>query len=451
MKKTLTIILLLFVTSIFSHAQTREIQEIKITSTWGGLGTPQKSELSITHKLKGYYAKGDKIEKQLVDNLLNTIDEPEIKEFQAANLGITQKWLNANAELGVKEYADYYYSVAAPNQKELYLSSFKNLQLIEKLLPSVLSGGWTDDYPRFGIEITEADGSKTVIGSDEQPTFMLPWEIVKNGETTKTYNANVSRAIVALLPKKFANKNRLSGENFHTVLATSVMRYVKDDWERLESENKAGNTLTELKKTYTIVSAEINPYHGIDFGLEWGKDKPTETNLHLILSKDTFPKGFAINLKIPFRFEKVENLDVFQNNIDKYQDLVFSVSWLKNIIETNKQSVQLRFVKNRSFSEKAMQTFADDMKKIGKSEIIAEVEKEQENIALIEVGDGLEYYQSYWLILPDKKVILWRDGYSSLLNWKKEDFVLKECPSYSSGIVQCIGAVISSDGKIISK
>lgn len=230
MKNILSIILLLFLNCIFSFAQTREVQEIKITSAWGGLGTPQKSELLIIHKPKGYYAKGKKIEKQLIDNLLYALDEPEIKEFQAANLGITQEWLNANAEIGVKEYADYYFSVAAPNQKELYLSSFKNLQFVEKLLPSILRGGWTDDYPNFGVETTELDGSKIVVGSDEQPSFMLPWEIVQNGKTIHTYNANISRALVALLPKKFANKDRLSGENLRRVLASSVMREIEDDW-----------------------------------------------------------------------------------------------------------------------------------------------------------------------------------------------------------------------------
>ena len=451
MKKNLTVISLLFLSCIFSFAQTREVQEIKITSTWGGLGKPEKSELLIIHKPKGYFAKGNKIEKQLVDNLLDAVNEPEIKEFQATNLGVTQEWLNVNAEPGVKEYADYYYSVAAPNQKELYLSSFKNLQLIEKLLSAVLSGGWTDDYPGFRVEITESDASKTIISSNEQPAFMLPWEIVSAGNTTKTYNVNISRAIVALLPKKFANKERLAGENLRRVLATSVMRYIKNDWERLYSENKAGNTLNDLKKDYEIISTEINPYHGLDFGLEWGKDKPSETNLNLLIRKNSFPKAFSIQLKLPIQNEKVESLDAFQNKIDKYQDLVFSVPWLKDYIESGKRSVELRFIKNRSLSEKAVKKFTEDMNKIGKSELVSQIEREKENIALIGVGGGLEYYQSYWLVMPDKNVILWRYRYAQLLNWRENDFETQECTDEIAAGLKCIGAVISPDGKIISK
>jgi len=450
MKKFLPVILFLFLTCIFSFAQTRDVQEIKITSTWGGLGTPQQSELLITHKSKDYYVKGNKIEKRLIDNLLNAIESPEIKQFETRNLGITQEWLNAYAEIAVKEYADYYFSVAAPNQKELYLSSFKNLQFIEKILPSVLSGGWSDDFPHFEVEITEPDASKTIVSSDEQPSFMLPWKIVKNNKTTQTYNAEISRALAALLPKKFVNRDRLSGDNLRRVLAESVMRHIKEDWELLKAENKAGNTLNSLKSSYSIVSAEISPNHGIDFGKEWVNGNSSQTNLHAILIKDSFPKGFAINLRLPFQKEKVENLDLFLNKIDKYKELLFSVDWLKNYIET-KGNVQLRFVHNRSFSDKAIQTFTTDMNKIGKSELIAEVEKEQENIALISAGGGLDYYQSYWLVFPSKKVILWRYGYGSLLNWNEKDFETKECSDYTNSVIKCVGASISPSGNITSK
>ena len=318
-------------------------------------------------------------------------------------------------------------------------------------MPSVLHGGWTDDYPNFGVETTELDGSKIVVGSDEQPSFMLPWEIVQNGKTIHTYNANISRALVALLPKKFANKDRLSGENLRRVLASSVMREIEDDWQLLDAENKARDTLNALKQNYRIVSAEINSNHDFDFGDEYEKDKILEKDIHLMLKKTNSPISFSIQLKLPIQNEKVENLDNFQNKINKYQDLIFSIPWLKNYIESGKRNVELRFIKNRSFSEKAMKKFAADMNKIGKSELISGVEKEQENIALIGVGGGLEYYQSFWLILPNKKVILWRYRYPMLLNWNEKDFQANECTDDIAAGLKCVGATISFDGNIVSK
>lgn len=450
MKKIFFANLILLILCAFVFAQTREVKEIKINSSWGGLGTPQKSELIIAHKPKGYYAGGDRVEKHLVDNLLGAIDEPEIKKFELANLGITQEWLDANAQAGIEDYAASYFSMSAPKQKQLYLSSFKNLQFIEKIIPKVLNGGWTDDYPSFGVEITEADGTKIIVGSDEQPEFMLPWEIVRNGKTTRTYNANISRALVALLPKKFANRDRLSGKYLRQNLAVQVTREIKDQWNYLDVENKAGGTLNTLQENYKVISAEINSNHGVDFGEEWGKDKTPETNVHMLLRKNDFPNNFAVNLKLTLQNEKVENLDIFQSKINKYQDLVFSVGWLKNFIETKNLSVELRFIKNRSFSEKAMKRFAADMNKIGRSALVLQVERQQENIALIGVGGGLEYYQSYWLVLPDKKVILWRYRIAFLLNWGEKDFETKECTDEISAGLKCVGAVISPGGIILS-
>lgn len=451
MKQILFALALLFVGSISLFAQTtREVQQIKIVSTWGGLGDAQKSELLITHKPNGYYAKGDRIEKQKIDDLLSAVDAPEIIGFQAANLGITQAWLNANAEPAIKEYADAYISNAELNQKELYLSTFKNLSLVEKLLPRVLSGGWTDDYPRFTVEIIELDGSKSIVSSDAQPTLMLPWEVEKNGAQTETYNADIPRALFALLPKKFANKERLSGEELRRALANSVMREIERDWEWLNAENKAGGSLNVLKLNYRIVSTEINPTHGIDHGEKWAEGKPSKNNLFAVLTKEDFPKTLSVRLILPYQNGKVENIDLFQNKIEKYKDLVLSVGWLKSYIEKNK-SVQLRFVQNRSFSDKALQTFTTDMNKIGKSDLIAEVEKQKEEIALISVGGGLDYYQSYWIVFPDKKVLLWRYGFAALINWKGEDFAKNECSDYQNSVIKCVGTFISPEGTIISK
>jgi hypothetical protein len=450
MKKSFLTILILFAACAFNFAQTNA-SEIKISSRWGGLGQPQKSELVITRKSKDFYSDGEKIDAALVENLLKAINAPQIEKFELANLGITQEWLDANAEAGVKEYADVYFSMGAPNQKALYLNSFKNLKFIEKILPDALRGGWTDDYPYFEIQITEEGGGKTVVSSDNQPTFMLPWKISKGGKEFETFNADIPRAIVALLPKKFANRERLNGEYFRRVLAERVMREIQEDWEYLEVENKAADALKTLKETYTIVAAELNPYHGLDFGDEWGKGKTPEKNLHLVLRKNDFPEGFSVRLKLLYQNEKAQNPDVFLNKIDKYQDLVFSVDWLKKLLPNKRSAVELRFIQMRSFSEKAMKRFAEDMNKIGKTALVAEVEKEKENIALIGVGGGLEYYQSYWLVLPDKRVILWRYRYARLLNWSEKDFEAKECTDEISAGLKCVGAIISPDGNIISK
>ena len=97
-----------------------------------------------------------------------------------------------------------------------------------------------------------------------------------------------------------------------------------------------------------------------------------------------------------------------------------------------------------------MGIFADDMKALGKESLISDVASVQSAVALISVGGGLDYWQSYWLVLPDRRIILWRFGYLPGLGWQQKDFNSKTCASDHSGRVQCVGAVISPEGKIIS-
>lgn len=442
------ILVLLFVGSTLSIAQISNVEKIRITSTWGGLGIPQRSELVITCKPKRCFANGKKVEDHKVEALLQAVAAKEISRYNAANLGITQEWLDANAVEGINDYANGYISAAAPNQKELYLSTFRNLQLIESKLPIILHGGWTDDYPTFIAEIYETNGERTVVSSNAQPTFMLPWKIERKGKASETYNRDISRALVNLLPKKFANRDRLSGEGLRSVLARFVMRHIKSDWERIGAEYKAGDTMIILGEQYQIVSAVINSNHGLDFGDSWEANKNPGKNLHLILKKREFPRGFALNLKLPLVNGKVEHLAEFQANIHKYQELIFSIPWLREYIENGNKPVELRFTANRSFSEKAMKKFAEDMNKIGKGNLVSDVESQQENIALIGVGGGLEYYQSYWIVLPDRQVILWRYRDPNLLLWSERDFELKDCTDEISAGLKCVGALISPEGRV---
>lgn len=450
MKKIFLALLIVANSCVFTVAQARDVQQIKIVSSWGGLGTPRKNELVIRNTGKDYRANGDRVEKKIVDYLIAAIDEPEIKKFELSNIGITQEWLNANATLGAEEYANHYISSGAQNQQELFYSSFKNLQFVEKLLPSLLRGGWTDDYPQLQVEVIEKDGSKIVVSSDEQPLFMLPFEIRRTGAEFKTFNANISRAIGSLLPKKFVNKGRLTGTGLRGKLAEKVMQMVKDDWEFLEVENKAGPALATLKKTYTIKSADLNSYHGVDHGKEWVNGNSGEVNVYFVLTAENFPKTYAVRLILPYRYNKAENVELFIANIARYNTLAMSPPWLKKLIDSNEHTVWLRFVGDRSFSDKALQIFSADMKMLGKPDLIPEVEKHKNEVALISVGGGLDYWQSYWIVMPDGRVILWRYGYTPQLGWKETDFKSKECTSYTSGRVQCVGAVISPEGKIIS-
>jgi hypothetical protein len=64
---------------------------------------------------------------------------------------------------------------------------------------------------------------------------MLPWTI-HGSENAETYNADISRAIAALLPSRSVNKERLAGVDFGSHLADSVMQRIESQWKEIGAE-----------------------------------------------------------------------------------------------------------------------------------------------------------------------------------------------------------------------
>ena len=272
---------------------------------------------------------------------------------------------------------------------------------------------------------------------------MIPWKIHDGDGTRITFNTHISEAVASIIPPKFTNYRRLMGEELAENLAHSVLRGTEPEWKRLDVIARIRDTVSIFEKEYEIVSMEINAYHDSDFGVPPGE--PREENLHIVLKKKSYPKGFALKLILPVENNKVQNIEVFRQSIDSYLNLVTSVPWFKRFIDTNETSVWLRFVKSRSFSEKGMRSFTEDMKVLGKQTLAAEVEKVQDKVAVLSIGGGLEYYQSFWLILPDGRSVVWRHYYVSPIPDLK--FTGKRCADSRSNTTPCVGALISRDGK----
>ena len=341
---------LLLLLPVWGLAQTAEVTQIRISSSWGGLGTPAHDQLVITRTGSDYYADGKKVNAVLVSNLLAALNAPGISEVDLAHLGITREWLDANAEPAIKEYADFYYSAAAPNLQALYLSTFKDINHMKGLAASLYRGWWTDDYPLVEVEVTRAGGSKLVATTKAQQLFMLPWDM-SNGEVkTKTYNADIARAVVALLPKKFVNRERLAGDGLRRKLAESVMMSIKHDWGLLDAKNKAGKYFETLTQRFLIMEAEVNSYHNLDFGQEWINGNSGVESLQVSLERKDPPANLSIGITLPFKNGAVEGVDTFMTAVDRYVDLVLSVPWLNEFIRANPRTYfQLRYVGDHSF------------------------------------------------------------------------------------------------------
>ena len=232
--KVIAIVFLVFFSFVTSHAA--PIESVSVVSKWSGLGKPQNSRLIIGEKNGKYYADGMEIPGEYIAQLEAALDAPEMPVLNLENLGVTQAWLDANA---VSSFAECcVYNLPRAGEKQLFVKKFRDIRLMEKVIAAALRGGHTDDYPRVDVSIKR--GNETInLSSTAQKSFMLPWEMTSADKKIVTYNADISRAIARLLPAKFTNLDRLSGEQFKLDISFGIMNEVSDETtKRLKNQKK---------------------------------------------------------------------------------------------------------------------------------------------------------------------------------------------------------------------
>jgi len=431
------------------------VRQIEIKSSWGGLGKPQHTELVIRHDKGQYWLGSTRMDPANVELLLASIRQPPQMKPTLENLGMTDEWLTNAADKLEKDAerndgggsALYKLGHGSADQKGLFRRSYTDPNFVAKVLPEIFRCCHTDDWPGVKVTILYDDGSRTVISSHSQSEFMLPWKVESGNATAETFNKNISVALAAIMPKNATNRERASGQGFDLALAWVVMDAIESDWNLSNVKAHASEALVRIGNVYKILSADINPYHDVTFGIyvKDGKDEGEE-NLHLELKRSDFPQGFAVTAILLYRDGTVFGVDQFLQNASRYEDLALSVPWLAKLRkEYPRRGTSLLWVHDKSLSDKALQNFAADMHALGKDGLVNEVRQAQAQVAVLNVS-----YGDWWLVLPDRRMILWRyESVMGLLGWKKSDFSAKECTDYQANNGGCVGALISPDGELV--
>jgi hypothetical protein len=427
----------LFFLSFAAFCQQSAVHEIRIESRGSGLGSSANRKLVIQSRGNKSYL-GDKVvDSNRIESLLAALRSSVITNPQVDNLGITHEWLSQKVQEAPRN--------GAPNQQALFKESFSDLKTIERLLPSCFKFWKSDDYPSIRVTVVFANDKRWVASSDSYYPFMLPWGVSLNGTEQTTYNADISRAIAALMPNGSLNRNRLSDEELKRGLADAVMTSIEDKWDLLDVENRAPESFATLRRHFEVEHARINAYRSDDHGYVRNEPRPHEENLLATLQRPSLPQHTAEDVVLLFQDGKIEGVEDLAERIAPYEALALSVPWLNRYLADHpEQNMYIRFVHDRSFSTKGMQNFAADMKKLGKEALVNEVATVQDKATLVFLDYGSE-----WIILPDKRMILWRHyAPASFLKWRATDFTFERCAEYNANNGGCVGAVVSADGTL---
>jgi hypothetical protein len=394
---------LLFVVGLAFSADSA-VRQVEIKSHWGGLGTPQQTDLVIQNKAGIYKLGRKRIDAASVDALVEAVQQPLIPKPSLESLGLTKAWLQEQVSGIPMESSWSKLKGGTPRQRELFENSFADPDFVSKVLPSLFSFSRTDDYPSVEVTVSRDDGSNITISSLSQYSFMLPWSVSTNGNTFSTFNSRISAAVAALMPSKSTNRERIVDKDFDAELAEAVMKHLETDWNLLGVEDKAASTLAILRAQYTVKSADINPYHDVAFGTKWNKGKGEEENLHATLQRSDFPKNFYDTVILLYKDRQVSGAEEFIHNAGRQEQLVLSVPWVVQVLaKYPRLGISLLWVHDQSLSDKAMRNFAADMHALGKGDLAEEVRRVQKDVALLNVS-----YGDYWLVLPDRRMVLWR-------------------------------------------
>jgi hypothetical protein len=236
----------------FAEAQ-KIVKRVVIHSSAGGLGGALNTVIVIKRKgdkflsntrveqwtfqrKRGkFLSHGWPVSALQVQFLVDALSAAPMTRLDMTNLGITQEWLASKLESQWPP-ARARGTETIASQKKLFQKSFTDLNLVADALPNFVL--IIDDYSAYcKAEIVFDDGSRISAESYSYSAFMLPWSM--KGERF-TFNADISRAIAALLPPESANKSTLAGDELASEVAGAVMNSIEREWNLLGSEEPAG-------------------------------------------------------------------------------------------------------------------------------------------------------------------------------------------------------------------
>lgn len=175
------------------------------------------------------------VSNDLIEAFVASIHAPADARISAADLGIDRQWLERNAA----EALDYQMRQSQvtwnEEQKSLFLSAFRGLDSLDQYFEKYFrpTGDFLD-CPEVRVAIDYADGSNLVVASHIPIEHMIPWTILSDYDTTRSYSPKISMSLALLLPDGFLNRDRLLGTTLIERLAERTFRQIEQEWGRSE-------------------------------------------------------------------------------------------------------------------------------------------------------------------------------------------------------------------------
>ncbi len=405
-----------------------QIDRIDIDSSWIGLFSIAPGHTTILRTGKGYTSNGRLVDERLVKDLSDALNDHEKGRPSLALCGITEQWLSQNYQQALVSVVGDELGTLSSKQVELFRSHFTNRQSAQAAFNELFKGIHTDDYPKVSVRVRSGGAFRELVSNSQHP-FMLPWSGVG-------YSCRASRAIAALMPDTFPNRDRLSlGDSFRSELSREVMQSIGRAWDFLETEHRIGPDIAAVLARFTPLDSAISNVFSIDLD--------GDRSWNAKLRSADLPANLVLGVSLRFRERPLPGVDELLRQVPRYAHLVLSVPWLREYLNKHPSTtLELRYVNGLSLSPQARQTLIGDLRDHGKSSLAGLITRMAADCAFVEIQGHSD--SSRAVVLPSKEVLLWHFKGGSTLGFRGTNLEAWGCYGW-----RCTGTLISVDGSIV--
>ena len=426
-----------------------DITSISIKSGQAGLGAGSRrsSALDLIRGDQWFVAGEHRVPVSVVSNLVAELNRPPLKRMDAAQLGLTPEWLDANRErmLGVvgDGGGNILFPSATSKQRAWLTNAFFEIPLIEESVRSYTIQFWVDDWPSVHVSLQHGEDEVMRLSSEAQIPFMVPWKLDRGGETVYTANVDISRGVAAMLPDGFVNRSRILGDGSSVILAAHKRFFhslfqVRETIGHMVLAETWKDERVEWTREFEFEFIEASgPYERFP---EWFYSDFRRTN---------WPIGLKMKLKKrQIADGKVPGLLELMKGADSLVRPIADSDWLMGLLQDHPAV---------SISVDPYHSLADSWKlwelvgKAGLEEYFRETVPLAERYLIFTLHDGRDGRPgvSWWMILPDGSFRLLMFRGAGVLDWEAHDLGYRG-PENRLGrhSITYVAVHVSSDGRL---
>jgi hypothetical protein len=405
------------------------------------------ANLTLVLSNRVYRAGSFTVEPVLVSNLIAAAQRPWPQagswvEFPIdfENLGLNAAWAKTNQQRLLELFSGDPKSAPFPNasgrQRRWLTNALADIRQLEASVRHLYEQVWTDDSPSMSLQF-EDDGGRFVaeplqISTKSQWPFLLPWQVRVGTNQFVSGNADISRAVAAILPPGFLLRDRLDRDPAQLVdygFFSVVHNYlIQSTLEETFGES------AHLPRGFRLEQCWITAA---------SRDRIPEA-IQATAHRTNWPGGLTAPVSSRIACGVATNLDAALAEAGAKVELLLQQPWLRQrVLNTTNISVQLL---ERSPDQPWMRTHMNQARRNAFYDRIQSEFSRTIGFTMRESGERV----SEWALFEDGRLLLYGFAGDGVLDWSPAELGFRGDSRLlqSSGSINYVGVFVGPDGKI---